>query len=62
MVSSRIHRINQHSNKIYRMNEGGNERTYVHSFFNAVDIDIYLHRPFTRLLMQVLHVLQNPSA
>lgn len=44
------------------MNEGGNERTYVHSFFNAIDIDKYLHRPFTWLLMQILHVLQNSSA
>lgn len=61
MVSPRIHRINQHSDKIYGTDVGGNERTYVHSLFNAMDININLHRPFTWLLMQVLAELHNSS-
>ena len=71
-VSPRIHRINQHSDTIYRANEGApnegapnegrDQRTYVHGFFDAIDIDINLHRPFTWLLMQVRHVLHNASA
>lgn len=62
MVSPRIHRTNQHSDTFYRTKEGGDQRTYVHGFFDAIDIDKNLHRPFTWLLMQVCHVLYNASA